>query len=438
MTASLRAAGLAPVALGLFALACQPAGEPRPSVTCRNLDTGYEAVHAGDDALVACVRDPAMQAPGQRREARLGPGRFDFGDGERIDLDGGWTVRGAGADHTHLYATRRTRSVYREGIFSALFVNGPGVALVDFTFHGDCRAGPSPEPGCEAEDSDTLVAIVVACGWGWERGPDCDVDGLRVENVRVLAVKTPFVATSGPPSRDAGRRGLFANFLDFTWTIRNFQVSGTEDEFRYARVIELGNAATPDHSQGPGVGVSAPRRYVLDIEDTRIDTHIGKQAGAWAGVLTMSVTDDRVSLTVNVRRSRLRGTERVVGVAAGSLSDAERDGGRATFRCEDSELVANHAAWGVRLASREPGAICPPFEAALSVGEFDEPGGTHHARAELVRCTVRVDGWLEICPQPASVELPSGASAPHASLCLEDATLDPPPRGEAAIGRGPC
>jgi hypothetical protein len=363
-----------------------------------------------------------------------GPGRFDFGGAERFELTSGFSIRGAGAGRTTLFASRPTTAVFTD-IRSALWVRGAHVELSGFTFDGACRDGPSPEPGCGPDDAETLLAIIVACGYGFERGPDCDVDGLRVDDVRVLHVKTPFVATGSDPDRAAGTKAVFSNFRDFHWTIRRFQVSDRAAGYRYARIFELGNASTPQVSQGPGAGVAEPRRYVVDIEDTHIDTHVGWRGGQLAGVVTMAVNAP-VSLTVNLRRSSLRGTERVVGIASHVLDGPGRDAGQALFRCEDSELVADHRDWGGRLREDPAGAVCPPFDAAVYVGEFSRPGGPHRTRAELVRCSVRVEGWLALCPEPASIDTGGERLAAHSSVCIEESRLEPAPRG--AVETAPC
>jgi len=398
------------------------------TVTCRDLDTGYAASYRGPAALAECLADPRMQSEGHRREAVASPGRYDFGGAGRFELTGGMALRGAGSDRTTLYASRPTRSVFGDDIRSALWVRGAGVELGGFTFDGSCRDGPSPGPECARDDDQTLLAIVVACGYGFERGPDCDVDGLRIDDVRVLNVKTPFVATGSDPNPAAGQKALFANFRDFHWTIRRFSVSGRDDPFRYARIFELGNASTADISQGPGAGVAEPRHYVVDIEDTSIDTHVGKAGGQLAGVLTMAVNAP-VSLAVNLRRSSLRGTERVVGIATHALEGPGRDAGSALFRCEDSELVADQRDWAGKLKEDPKGSICPPFDAAVYVGEFSLPGGSHRSRAELVRCNVSVEGWLALCPAPASIDTGGERLAAHASVCLRESRVEPAVRG---------
>lgn len=419
------------LALAALASACGPA-VPEAGVACRDLDAGYETRYAGDDALARCVHDPHMQQEGHRREAVLDPGRFDFGDGRRLELGSHWTIRGAGVERTRLYPSRPTTAVFRDDIHSALFVRGAQVHLSGFTFDGSCSAGPSPGPGCAPNGRATLLALVVACGYGMERGPDCDVDGLVVEDVRVEGVKTPFVATSSEPHPEAGEKGLFANFEDLHWTIRRFQVASPEASFRYARIFELGNAAAAESSQGPGVGVAAPRRYRVDIEDTDIDAHVGKGGGQLAGVLTMAVNAP-VSLEVRLVRSRLVGTERVVGIAADVAPGAGHDGGSARFVCEGSQLVADQRDWAGRV--REPGsAPCPPFDAAVYVGEFAKPGSRPDVRAVFRGCEVRVEGWIALCPAPASIDL----GPPGASTCLEDTPATPAARGAGALESGPC
>ena len=407
-------------------------GEPAAdSVVCRDLESGYAARYRGPTAIADCLRDPAMQSEGHRREARAGPGRFDFGAAGRFELGSGFAIRGAGSDRTQLYASRPTGAVFTDDIRSALWVRGARVELAGFTFDGDCRAGPSPAAECPREHGDTLLAVVVACGYGFERGPDCDVDGLSLRDLRVLHVKTPFVASGSDPDRAAGRKALFANFLDFHWSVRRFGVSGRNDNYRYARIFEFGNAATPHISQGPGAGVSAPRRYIVDIEDTHIDTHVGMHGGQLAGVLTMAVNAP-VSLTVNLRSSSLRGTERVVGVASHVLAGSERDGAEAVFRCEDSELVADQRDWAGKVRQNPAGAACPPFDAAVYVGELSQDSAGQRARVELLRCEVRVEGWLAICPEAASIEV-AGAGA---SACLEQSRVEPAVRG--AVEPAPC
>ena len=422
----MRAAAIAAL-VGLASVGCTSHGdEPAiDSVLCRDLESDYTARYHGHAAVAACLADPAMQQEGHRREVRAGPGRFDFGDAVRFELGSGVAVLGAGSARTTLYASRPTTAVFSDDLRSAIWVRGARVELAGFTFEGDCRAGPSPDPACPPDSGDTLLAVVVACGYGFERGPDCDVDGLALRDVRVLHVKTPFVATGSDPDRAAGRKALFSNFRDFRWTIRRFQVSDRSDGYRYARIFELGNATTPGASQGPGAGVAEPRRYTVDIEDTRIDTHVGMHGGQLAGVLTMTVNAP-VSLTVNVRGSSLRGTERIVGVAGQVLEGPGRAGGEALFRCEDSELVADQRDWAGKLRESPAGAPpCPPFQAAVYVGEASKASAARSARAELLRCDVRVEGWLALCPEPASIEV-TGANA---SVCLEESRVDPAVRG---------
>ena len=428
----MRAPALAILAC-VAALGCAPPGdEPAAdSVLCRDLETGHRATYRGSGAIADCLADPAMQSDGHRREARVGPGRFDFGAAGRFELGSGFALRGAGPERTTLYASRPTTAVFNDDIRSALLVRGSGVELAGFTFEGDCRAGPRPGPDCHGNDVDTLLAVLVACRYGFERGPDCDVDGLSIHDLRVLHVKTPFVSTGSDPDRAAGKKAVFANFRDFHWRIRHFQVSGRSDGYRYARIFELGNAATPDISQGPGAGVAEARRYVVDIEDTRIDTHVGMHGGQLAGVLTMAVNAP-VSLTVNLRRSSLHGTERIVGVASHALDGRGSDEGEALFRCEDSELVADQSDWAGKLRERPHAAACPPFDAAVYVGEPSPASGRQRARAELLRCAVRVEGWLALCPEPASIAV-AGAGA---SACLEESRVEPAVRGR--LEPAPC
>jgi hypothetical protein len=409
----------ASVALGFLALACG-AGAPDagPQVTCRDVDAGYAAIHRGDDALAACVTDPRMQQEGHRREARLGPGRYDFGDGGRLELGSGWTIEGAGIDATTLFPSRPTTAVFDDDLRSLLLVRGARVRLAGFTFDGACGAGPSPDPACADHAADTLLALVV-------------------EDVRVLHVKTPFLATSSEPKPEHGRKGLFANFRDFEWTIRRFQVSGRADGFRYARVFELGNAATAILSQGPGVGVSERRRYRVRLEELAIDAPVGKTGGQLAGVLTIALNAP-VSLEVDLVRSRLAGTERVAGIATHTVRRPGADAGHVLVRCEDSALVADPRDWEDRLRRKRGSLPCPPHTAAVSLGEFSRPGGIHRARLELRRCEVRAEPFLALCPAPASVDLGPPELAPHTSLCLEDSRLAPPARGAGAVETTPC
>jgi hypothetical protein len=377
-----------------------------------------------------------MQDEGHRREARLGPGDFDFGDGSRLELGAGWTIRGAGPDATRLVASRATFDVFRDGIHSALFVRGARVTLAGFTFDGFCHTGPSPGPGCEAAHQNTLLAIVVACGFGPAPPPDCDVDGLVVEDVRVVGVKVPFLATSTPPAPERGEPGLYANYRDLHWTIRRFSVSGRDKSFRYARVFELGNGATAELSQGPGVGVEAPRRYVVDIEDSDLDVAIGRWGGQLSGVLTMAVNDDRVDLTVNLRRSRWRAAARLVGIANGAVGRDGARGGRATFRAFDAELLAVPA----ELAHPEapPALRCPPFDAALYAADFSQPGGAHATRVDLVRTPVAAEPNFAGCPPVAALDLGAPALARQVTLCTEASPLAPGVRGEAQRAAPPC
>jgi hypothetical protein len=414
-----------------------PTASEQPRVSCRDLDAGYEAIYTGDGALAECMGDPRMQQAGHRREARLGAGRFDFGAATRLELDAGWTVEGAGADQTFLFASRPTRSVFQDEIRSALLVRGARVRLARFTFDGACSAGPSPDPECAGLPDHSLLALVVACGYGMEPPPECDVDGLVVEDVRVLHVKTTFLATSSMPHPERGEKGLFANFLDLHWTIRRFQVSDVGDGFRYARIFELGNGATPYLSQGPGVGVTAPRRYVVDVEDVEIDAPVGMHGGQLAGVLTVAVNAP-VTLELGLRRSRLVGTERIVGIATHAVARRGSDGGRVLFRCEDSLLQASPRDWEQQLRRQPGGAPCPPLAAALRLGEFSRPGGSHAVRAELRRCEVRAEPFLALCPAPLAVELPAPDAGLHTSLCLEESRLDPPPADAAGVEHGPC
>jgi hypothetical protein len=168
---------------------------------------------------------------------------------------------------------------------------------------------------------------------------------------------------------------------------------------------------------------------------------VGKHGGRMAGVLTAAVNDDRVTLEIELRRSHLRGTERVVALAAHALDGEARDDGSVSLRCEDSEIVADLGAWGARVEERGV-APCPPFPAALYVGELARPGGLHREHASLVRCGVAVRGWISLCPEPAAVELGAGAAADgieHASLCLEDARVEGAIRGHGRVDRaGPC
>lgn len=380
------------------------------AVLCRDLDAGYTRTYRGDAALADCVRDPNMQAEGHRREARLGPGDFDFGDGRRLELGRGFAVRGAGPDATRIHASRATLDVFGDDIHSAFLVRGANVTLAGFTFDGFCHTGPSPGPGCEPSHQNTLLAIVVACAFALEKPADCDVDGLAIEDVRVLGAKTPFLATSTPPEPERGRRGLFANFRDLHWTIRRFQVSGRDRSFRYARIFELGNGATAELSQGPGVGIETPRRYRVDIEDTDLDTHVGRWGGQLAGMLTAAVNDDDVELEIRVRRSKWRGAARVVGLANHALPGDAGDDGRLAFACEDAELVAD-ASDGAPLAG-----ACPPFSAALRAGEFSLPGGSHRTEVRLERCTVRAEPAPPGCPPTTAIDLGSPDLSPHLSL----------------------
>lgn len=431
------------IAIAVLLAACQRAEPPAKAVGqvfCRDLDTHYEATYSGYAALADCVRDPKMQSEGHRRVAQVGPGDFDFGDGRRFELTRGFAVQGAGPDATRVHASRPTLKVFQDDIYSAFFVRGANVRLADFTFDGFCHDGPSPAPGCEAKDEHTLLAIVVACGYGMERAPDCDVDGLVVENVRVLGVKTPFLATSAPAHPERNQKGLFANFRDLHWTIRRFQVSGRDAAFRYARIFELGNGATADISRGPGVGVEAPRRYVVDIEDTDIDSHVGMWGGQLAGILTMAVNDDRIDLRVNLRNSHWRGAERLVGIANHSApgDDDGGDDGRVTFSCIDSALHADPREFAGRDFGAAGSTACPPFAAAVYVGEFSRSGGNFTSRANLVRCPVAIEAGLALCPKPGSLDLGDDAISAHVSACLEESPIEPPARGGGRIVPPPC
>lgn len=429
------------IAIAVLLASCQRARQDAPGanqVVCRDLDANYQAVYSGDGALADCVRDAKMQSEGHRRVAQVGPGDFDFGDGRRFELTRGFAVLGAGLDATRIHASRPTLKVFQDDIYSAFFVRGANVRLADFTFDGFCHDGPSPGPGCEAKDEHTLLAIVVACGYGMERAADCDVDGLVVENVRVLGVKTPFLATSSPAHPERSEKGIFANFRDLHWTIRRFQVSGRDAEFRYARIFELGNGATAEISRGPGVGVEAPRRYVVDIEDTDIDTHVGMWGGQLAGILTMAVNDDRVDLRVNLRKSHWRGAERLVGIANHSVAGDDGDDGRVTFSCIDSALHADPREFAGRDFGAAGATACPPFAAAVYVGEFSRSGGNFESRANLVRCPVKIEAGLALCPKPGSLDLGDDAIAAHVSACLEESSADPPPRAAGRIVPPPC
>jgi hypothetical protein len=416
-------------------LGCGPTAGGAAHVACRDLDSGYTTRYTGDAALVACVRDPRMQMEGHRREARLSAGRFDFGDGARLELGSGWTIAGAGPDATTIHASRPTTHVFQDDLHSLFLVRGSRVQLRGFAFDGSCAAGPSPAPECRALGDQTLLAIVVACGYGLERPPDCDVDGLMLEDLRVLHVKTPFLATSSDPDPASGQKGIFANFRDFSWTIRRFQVASRADGFRYARVFELGNSTTAEMSQGPGVGVSSPRRYRVRFEDLAIDTPVGQKGGQLAGILTATVNAP-VSLEIEVVRSRLVATQRLIGIATHTVDRPGADRGQARLLCEDSTLVADPRDWEERL--RTGGAACPPFEAAVRLGENERVGGNHHVRADLRRCDVRAEPFLALCPAPASIDLGRAALASHVSLCSKDATLTPPPRGGAPQPASVC
>ncbi len=431
----------APLTIAIAALlaGCQQAQAPGSAagqVTCRDLDARYEATYSGDAALVDCVRDPKMQSEGHRRVAQVGPGDFDFGDGRRLELTSGFSIEGAGPDATRIYASRPTLDVFGDDIYSAFFVRGAQVHLAGFSFDGFCHHGPSPEPACDAAHEHTLLAILVACGYGMQRPPDCDVDGLVIDNVRVLGAKTPLVVTSSPPHPERNEKGLFANFRDLAWTIRHFQVSGRDTAFRYARIFEFGNGATADISRGPGVGVEQPRRYIIDIEDTDIDANVGMWGGQLAGILTAAVNDDQVDLQLTLRNSHWHGAERLVGLANHSVADEGGDDGRVTFRCIDSALHAEPLQWTERNGAGA--AACPPFAAAVYVGEFALPGGNFVSRANLVRCPVRIDASLALCPKPASLDLGGAAFAAHVATCIEASPLDPPPRGTAITRPPPC
>jgi hypothetical protein len=429
------------IATAVLLAACQRAEQPGKAVgqvLCRDLDAHYEATYSGYAALADCVRDPKMQSEGHRRVAQVGPGDFDFGDGRRFELTTGFAVLGAGPDSTRVHVSRPTLSVLQDDIYSTFFVRGANVRLADFTFDGFCHNGPSPGPGCGAKDEFTLLAIVVACGYGMERAPDCDVDGLVVENLRVLGVKTPFLATSSPAHPERNEKGIFANFRDLHWTIRRFQVSDRDSEFRYARIFELGNGATADISRGPGVGVEEPRRYLVDIEDTDIDTHVGMRGGQLAGILTMAVNDDRVDLRVRLTNSHWRGAERLVGIANHSVDGDGGDDGRVVFDCIDSALHADPREFAGRDFGEAGTTACPPFAAAVYVGEFSRSGGNFASRANLVRCPVKIEAGFALCPKPGSLDLGDDAIAAHVSACLEESSVDPPPRGAGRIVPPPC
>lgn len=424
------------LAIAVALAGCQDSGAPGAGeVLCQDLDANYAAIYEGDAALAECVRDPQMQSDGHRRVAQLGPGDFDFGDGRRIELTSGFAIQGAGPDATRIFASRPTLAIFTDDIHSAFVVRGARVRLADFTFSGLCHDGPSPGPRCEAKDEHTLVAILVACAYGMQAPPDCDVDGLAIENVRVVGVKTPFVATSSPAHPERGAKGLFANFQDLHWTIRRFQVSPRSEPFRYARVFELGNGATADISRGPGVGVAAPRRYRVDIEDTDIDANVGMWGGNLAGILTMAVNDDRVDLRVNLRNSNWHGAERLVGIGNHTVPGDSGDDGRVTFSCVDSALHADPMEFAGRAVTNAVATSCPPFAAAVYVGEFAQRGGSHQSRANLVRCPVKIEAALALCPKPASLDL---GDAAHVTTCIEASPLDPPPRGAATVAEPPC
>jgi hypothetical protein len=158
--------------------------------------------------------------------------------------------------------------------------------------------------------------------------------------------------------------------------------------------------------------------------------------GQLAGILTAAVNDDRVDLRLNLRNSHWHGAERLVGLANHSVAGDDSDDGRVTFSCIDSSLRAEPLQWTARAGPEA--AACPPFAAAVYVGEFARRGGTFQSRANLVRCPVRSDAGLALCPAPASLDLGDEALAAHVTTCIEASPLDPPPRGAATVAPPPC
>jgi hypothetical protein len=139
---------------------------------------------------------------------------------------------------------------------------------------------------------------------------------------------------------------------------------------------------------------------------------------------------------VNLRRSRWRGAERLVGLANHAVAGDGGDDGRLTFSCVDSALDADPRAFAGRAVAGET-TVCPPFTAAVYAGEFAQHGGAHVSRVNLVRCPIRIAAGLALCPKPAALDV-GGGDAGRVVTCIEDSPLDPPPRDLATVAAPPC
>jgi hypothetical protein len=162
------------------------------------------------------------------------------------------------------------------------------------------------------------------------------------------------------------------------------------------------------------------------------------RGGQLAGILTMAVNDDRVDLRVRLTNSQWRGAERLVGIANHSVDGGDSDDGRVTFSCIDSSLHADPREFAGRDFGEAGATACPPFTAAVYVGEFSGSGGNFESRANLVRCPVKIEAGLALCPKPGSLDLGDAAIAAHVSACIEESSVDPPPRGAGRIVPPPC
>lgn len=437
-----RAAGILLAALVLLACGREEAEPPHQTVLCENRTIGFSQEFAGPFAVSDCLHHTAMASEGDDRRAFMRPGAYTFRPGERFELDSGWTLEGTSPRESVIVAAR-DNDLFRAPFHSLIFVRGAGVTLRNFRYDGNCWVSPEIARACE-EKLLAWYGIVVACSFGRERGEDCDVDGLLIDRVRVINTKYPFFASASAGNTPAGP-GLFTNFLDFTWTFRNFQVGSTDRKYGPATVFGLGHKTAPDGSRspyglGPGEGVAPAdgrRHYVVNIEDTRIETRLvfgaafregefvaeyrGEGMGARNALIDAHVDDADVDLVINLRDSTLVASHRLISAGTRISKDRESIGGSVTLNCRDSTLAVDHSLWAERSAALPD---CPPFDAAIYL---DQPAAGRYAaptRLNLDGCTVEVRN--SVCPAPAAID--TGILG-NSLVCIGPGSPEPTLRG---------
>lgn len=410
---------------------------PPKRVTCSNDTTGFTVILQGRDAIAACLAAPEMQTPGDVRTARVSAGIFAFGD-SLWQLDAGWSLVGAGADRTRIVAVRELGGESLEDTHSGIWVAGRDVTIQGLTLNGACADAPPAwreDPCAGLLGSLSTVGIAVICGFGDDPPPDCDVDGLLVEDVRIMNAATGFSATGHPPLAPLGFGGVWTNFLDFTWTLSGLRASGFESTGRYARFLDLGDAVGGFLSQGPGVGATTPRAYRVDLISSDIEAPISPPGfnGFHDGGVTIAVGNPLVGLEFHAIDSTISATSRPLSI--GSLSVGDGTGqGEIYFVCTDSTWTADHSDWDAAQALPGKPEGCPFYDATVYLSHWPSPSAFHVTRADFADCDIFVVG--STCADPRALD--TGTIGPALTeACLERTVLSPgPARGNGQVSEG--